>query len=102
MLQASASAGIVTFPPRNNLGAAFATVDDKVKAYAAELQPLVAAAKPAVFGRGTETVPDPSYRTALELPVADFGLNVQLPTPDMLADIKQLLKPNASTIIADL
>lgn len=62
-----------------------------------ELQPLLGACSPAMFGRGRETLHDEAVRKALQLP-ADrlaLGLTASLPSDDILRDIKDLMLPGA-------
>ncbi|KDR67005.1 hypothetical protein GALMADRAFT_258670 [Galerina marginata CBS 339.88] len=44
------------------------------------------------FGRGSETVLDPSYRSGQEIPAADIGINHKIPDA-LLYDVKRLMFP---------
>jgi hypothetical protein len=65
------------------------------------LQPLLDAASPPSFGRGRDTVYDPAYRTALELPASHVALNIPHPPAEVLQQIQALLQPDAGAVAAD-
>jgi hypothetical protein len=65
------------------------------------LQPLLDAAAPASFGKGRDTVYDPAYRTALELPASHVALNIPHPPAEVLQQIQALLQPDAGAVAAD-
>jgi hypothetical protein len=61
-----------------------------VGAAAAALQQLVTAAVPSPFGKGSETVYDPSVRTAAEIKAAQLALNKTLPPQEVGCPCKDL------------
>jgi hypothetical protein len=61
-------------------------------AAAAALRQLVAAAVPSPFGKGSETVYDPSVRTAAEIKAAQLALNKTLPPPEVGSPCKRPLR----------
>jgi hypothetical protein len=60
-----------------------------------ELQPLLDACSPAMFGLGRQTLHDESVRKALQLPAdrLGFSLGTSLPSQDILGDVRDLMMP---------
>ncbi|KAI5076475.1 hypothetical protein GOP47_0008540 [Adiantum capillus-veneris] len=63
---------------------------------------LVAACTEASFGKGTETMFDPTYRRSLKLEPKDFLTSFELHSSQILEDIKRVLVPNTDSITAQL
>lgn len=62
-----------------------------------ELQPLLVACSPAMFGRGRQTLHDEAVRKALQLPAdrLGLGLTAAVPSEAILGEIKDLMMPEA-------
>jgi hypothetical protein len=75
----SPAPGLISFP----LAASSSSNSTNADAAAAALQQLVSAAVPSPFGKGSETVYDPSVRTAAEIKAAHLALNKTLPPPEV-------------------
>jgi hypothetical protein len=62
-----------------------------------ELQPLLDACSPAMFGRGRQTLHDEGVRKALQLPAdrLGFSLTTALPSNAILSEIQYLMLPDA-------
>jgi hypothetical protein len=73
----SLAPGLISFPMADSSSSANAD------AAAAALQQLASAAVPSSFGKGSETVYDPSVRTAAEIKAAHLALNKTLPPPEV-------------------
>jgi hypothetical protein len=71
--------GLISFPLADSSSSNSTNVD----AAAAALRQLVAAAVPSPFGKGSETMYDPSVRTAAEIKAAHLALNKSLPPPEV-------------------
>ena len=67
-----------------------------------EMKSLMAACKEATFGRGSQDVLDPTYRSALCLERDGFLSSLNLEEHGILSTIKTLLMPEAATISAEL
>uniref|UniRef100_A0A383VSD5 Fe2OG dioxygenase domain-containing protein n=1 Tax=Tetradesmus obliquus TaxID=3088 RepID=A0A383VSD5_TETOB len=80
------AAGMLSFPP----------------AAGSSVQHLVDAAVPSPFGKGSETVFDPAVRTAAEIKAAQLALNKALPPPEVLDEVRALLQPSATSVVAEL
>jgi hypothetical protein len=87
--------------PLNLATASSSSLGDLVAAAQPLLQPLLDAAVPASFGKGKDSVYDPTYRTALELPASHVALNIPHPPAEILQQIHTLLQPSAAAVVAD-
>lgn len=54
--------------------------------------------RPAPFGRGTETVLDPTYRNALELTPSEFATTLNLAELGILSEIQKTLAPSEQPV----
>ncbi|WIA37493.1 hypothetical protein OEZ86_014407 [Tetradesmus obliquus] len=54
------------------------------------------------FSCGSETVFDPAVRTAAEIKAAQLALNKALPPPEVLDEVRALLQPSATSVVAEL
>lgn len=67
-----------------------------------KLQGLVSAARPSAFGKGQQTVLDPSVRVAKELTAAEFTVDLDPQAEGLLEQVRMSLVPEASAVRAEL
>ncbi|TMW64703.1 hypothetical protein Poli38472_011583 [Pythium oligandrum] len=67
-----------------------------------ELKQLVAASKPASFGRGQEEVLDPTYRDAVRMDASQFTTSLNVAELPILNEIQSFLAPDTQDIRARL
>jgi hypothetical protein len=99
---ASQQASFATFPLNLATDSSSSSLGGLVAAAQPLLQPLLDAAVPASFGKGKDSVYDPTYRTALELPASHVALNIPHPPAEILQQVHTLLQPSAAAVVASI